>query len=108
MDDGGGDQREARNPEEWTEIMKEPGVPVDLVRMGENLEVSHQVADHKPDKDQPGNGHQEFAADRGTKKITEKAHRWSVKGGMGGQNKRAKTSRAYLVRNVDNQLPLLM
>jgi hypothetical protein len=42
MDDDGGDQREARNPEEWTEIMKEPGVPVDLVRMGENLEVSRK------------------------------------------------------------------
>jgi hypothetical protein len=36
-----------------------------MIRMEEYLQVSHQMSGDKTDQDQPGDCHQEFAADGG-------------------------------------------
>ena len=54
--------------------MKELRIPIDPVRILENLEVSDEVPDDEADQHQTRDGHQDFASNRGSKESAEEGH----------------------------------
>lgn len=65
MDTDGQEQPDPRHPQQPAGLMEEFCVTVDLVRVGENLEVADQMADDKPEQNHAGDGHENFPADGG-------------------------------------------
>ncbi len=44
--------------------MKKMSIPIYLIRMGKDLEVTHQMAHYEADENEAGGGHEEFPANR--------------------------------------------
>jgi hypothetical protein len=51
------------------------GVPIDMIWLQENLEISHQMAGHENHEYDSRNSHEELSPDGRTEEVTEKAHR---------------------------------
>ena len=75
VDAHGNQEADAHDPEERAEVVQELRVAVDLVRVSEDLQVAHEVADDERDQDQAGNGHQDFPTDRRAEERANKIHR---------------------------------
>ncbi len=72
MDDHGGEQDNARDPQRRPERLQEVRVAVDVVGGLEDLEIPDQVPDDEANEDDAGDGHENLAADGRAKKIHRK------------------------------------
>ena len=55
-------------------LVQERGVTIEVVGLGENLEVAHEVADDETGQDDAGDRHEDFPANRGTEESAGTIH----------------------------------
>ena len=76
----GDNEHNARDPQERSELMEKLSVAVEVIRVLENLEVTHQMNDHEADQNQASEGHDYFPADRGAEEGANEVHRKELQG----------------------------
>jgi hypothetical protein len=80
------------NPKRRPKLTKKRGVSIDVIRVLEHLQITHQVAHDEADQDQARDGHEYFPADRRAKKGADQIHAGFRRGEWKRKTRRNSTS----------------